>query len=280
LTAGYRYDRSTATARATLDPRTSVAYKVSNDVILTAAWGYYHQAVDPVLQALAVDSTTSLPAMFARHAIAGIQFGEATPMLRLEVYDKAYRDLAAPNRDFVTIADGTGASRGIDVIARLPAVAGVDARVVYDYVHSRRTDPSSGEMAPAPADVTHGLTVIGTRSFGSAIILGGTFRYASGRPFTPVVSATRTPDGGWTPMYAAAGSDRLPAYARLDLSATVVRLVTTRMQVVVYTAIMNALGRPNVFTRQYTADYAERRDVASIFNRSLYFGGVLTLTHQ
>ena len=86
-------------------------------------------------------------------------------------------------------------------------------------------------------------------------------------------------DDAWTPVYAAPGSDRLPAYARLDLSASIIRVVTTNVQVVGYAALMNAFDRANVFTRQYTADYSSRHDVASIFNRSLYFGGVLTLTH-
>ena len=140
----------------------------SHDATLTAAWGIYHQAVDPTLQALAPDSNEALPAMRARHAIVGVQIGDGTPMARIEAYEKSYRDLAAPNRDFVTMAGGSGTARGVDVIARLPVLAGLNARVVYSYVDSRRTDPSTGVIAPAPADVTHGVTVIGTRMFGPA----------------------------------------------------------------------------------------------------------------
>lgn len=216
--------------------------------------------------------------MQARHAVLGVQVGDSTPMLRIEAYDKRYQALAGQTRAYRTVGNGTGRAYGIDVLAHAPSVAGVSTRLVYSFVRSRRTDPSTGIMAPAPADITHGVALIATRGFANGVSLGSAFRYASGRPFTPVTNAV--PDAGgvtWTPTYGPPGSDRLPAFARLDLSLSGFRRVRSGVQVVGYTAITNALGRPNVFTRRYNPDYTSHHDVRSTFNRSLYFGGVLTL---
>jgi len=278
LVLGVRRDDATSARRPTVDPRVSAALRVTPRLSATAAWGVYHQVVDPLLQVLGDGTPLALPSMRARHAIVGLQLGDSAPMLRAELYHKSYDDLAAQTRDYLTAAGGTGRAHGLDLIARPPVVAGVTTRAMYSYVGSRRTDPSTGIMAPASADITHGLTLIATRTFGHAITAGAAFRYASGRPFTPVIDAVRDAGGViWTPRYGAPGSDRLPAFARLDLSASWFRVVGPHMQLVGYVAVTNLLDRPNVFTRRYTADYTSRYDVRSIFNRSLYFGGVLTL---
>jgi hypothetical protein len=114
----------------------------------------------------------------------------------------------------------------------------VTTRVMYSYVGSRRTDPSTGIMAPAAADITHGLTLVANRNFAGSITGGAAFRYASGRPFTPVVGATRSADGAaWTPQHGAPGSDRLPAFGRLDLSASWFRAAGPHLQLVGYVPV-------------------------------------------
>lgn len=278
---GLRRDDATRARRSTLDPRVSAAVRARASVSFTAAWGIYHQVVDPLLQALSDSAQPALPSMSAQHTIVGVQLGDSTPMLRVEVYDKTYRDLAGQTRDYLTVADGTGRAYGADVIARSPLVAGVATRVVYSFVRSRRTDPTTGSMAPAPADITHGIALIATRTFANGVSLGSAMRYSAGRPFTPVTGAVRDEAGlTWSPRYGAPGAERLPAFARLDLSASWFREVGAHSQIVGYLAITNLLDRPNVFTRRYSADYSSYAEVRSIFNRSLYFGAVLTMTNK
>ena len=280
VTMGARQDRGSFSRRATTDPRISATWRVNELASLAGALGIYHQTVDPALQALQSDSTFVLPAMRARHAILGLQIGDGTPMARVELYHKAYSDLAAQTREFLTVGDGVGRARGADVITRLPVIAGVNSRIVYSYVNSVRSDPSSGIVAPAPADVTNVLTVIATKNIFEGATIGATFRYASGRPFTPVTSASRSDaDGTWMPRYGAPGSDRLPAFSRLDLSASIFRVVHPALQMVGYTALTNVLDRSNVYTWRYSADYSTRYAVRSVFNRSLYFGSVVTFGH-
>jgi hypothetical protein len=282
LVAGARVDRTSNGTGATFDPRLSGAWRVLPFATLTAAWGIYHQTPDPVLAVLRSDMAADapLPSMRATQASVGVQLGDSAPMLRVEVYQKSYTELVQQTRDFITVTGGTGRARGMDLIARAPQLGGLSSRIVYSLLDDTRTDPNTGVIARAPFDVTHTVALIATQSLPWQITLGVALRYASGRPFTPVVSAVPASDGSgtWTPAYGAPESLRLPAYARLDFSANWFRVVRAGVQAVTYVAISNALGRPNVYDWRYSSDYAVRHDVASIFNRSVYFGGVLTLT--
>ncbi len=273
---GLRRDWSSSN---TLDPRASASLRLGANAALTAALGVYHQSVDPLLEALADSGRVDLPSMRATQAIVGVQWGESMPMLRVEAYHKRYAHLAQATRDFVTVGDGTGRAHGVDVIGRAPTIAGVSSRLVYSFVRSERTDPNSGAMTRAPFDVPHSLTAIVSRPVLRWITTSASLRYASGRPFTPVASATRpSPRGPWSPTYGAPNSERLPAFARADFSASWFHLMSGGTQTVTYVAVTNVFDRSNVYARLYTADYASRYDVRSIFNRAVYFGGVITFT--
>jgi hypothetical protein len=257
----------------------SAAWRVRDGATLTAAWGVYHQGADALLGVLRDGGEIDLPSMRAEQSIVGVQLGDSGASLRVEFYDKQYSDLVLQTRDFTTMTGGTGRARGTDLIARLPMVMGLNTRIVYSRVESFRTDGSSGLQARAPFDVPHTATVVVSRVFPSQVTMGAALRYASGRPFTPVVSAEPSADGKtWSPLFGPPGSLRLPAFARVDVSASVFRIVNTGAQVVGYIALTNLFDRRNVFTWRYSPDYTVRHEVASIFNRSLYFGGVLTLT--
>jgi hypothetical protein len=276
IALGVRRDWSKG--RATYDPRLSAGARVGLLGAFSAAFGVYHQAVDPLLQALSDSGQIELPSMRATQAILGAQWGESLPMLRVEVYKKQYHDLAQQTRDFLTAGAGAGTAHGLDVIARAPSIAGVSTRVVYSFVHSERTDPNTGTIARAAFDVPHSLTAVATRQVMRWITASASLRYASGRPFTPVVTATRSsPQEAWSPVYGSANSERLPAFARVDVSASWFRIVAPGTQMVAYVSVTNVFDRRNVYTRLYTADYSSRYDVRSIFNRAVYFGGVLTL---
>lgn len=278
LVVGGRTDHSSSGEGSTFDPRVSAAWRATRATTFTAAWGIYHQTADPLLGVLRQGGEIALPSMRAVQSVVGVQLGDSGASIRVELYDKRYSDLVLQTRDFTTATGGTGRAHGVDVIARFPAYLGVATRIVYSGVESRRTDAASGRQAPAQFDVPHTATFVVSRAFAGQVTLGGALRYASGRPFTPVVNAARAPDGTWTPQYGAPGSLRLPAYARVDLSASVFRVMQGGTQVVGYLALTNVLDRPNVYQWRYSPDYTTRYEVASIFNRSLYFGGVLTFT--
>jgi hypothetical protein len=102
------------------------------------------------------------------------------------------------------------------------------------------------------------------------------WRYATGRPFTPVSGATYDASQNvYVPSYAAPMSERLPTFHRLDFSTSYFRQISPGLQSVVFVSLMNLLDRNNVQRYRYNADYSQRFTDPSLFERSVYFGATL-----
>jgi TonB-dependent receptor-like protein/carboxypeptidase-like protein len=277
-TTGVRTDHSELTEERTIDPRVSLALSIGGGATVTAAWGVYHQVPDPMF----LDpefGDPSLPSMRATQSILGVQVERERLTARVELYDKRYRDLALLTRDNDVVAGGTGRSRGADVWLKGRTPLGIDARVAYSLVSARRTDGSSGIVTHAPFDVTHSVTALAERRWLGFFMSSVAYRYATGRPFTPVTSATFDPTrSAWTPTYGPPMSERLPTFHRLDVSAAVLRRFGSSVQAVFFWSLSNALDRENVHTYRYSPDYSQRIPVRSLFNRAHYFGASLTAT--
>jgi hypothetical protein len=122
------------------------------------------------------------------------------------------------------------------------------------------------------------MTLLVERRWPAFIMTSAAYRYATGRPFTPVTSATFDPPRSvWTPTYGPPMSERLPSFHRLDLSASILRRFGPVQSVVFYT-LSNALDRENVHMYRYSPDYTQRFPVRSLFNRAHYFGFSLTVS--
>lgn len=275
---GLRADRSTFTGRVTADPRLSATWRPATHLTLTAAWGVFHQVPDPLLFEPALGDPT-LPAMSARHLIAGATWDDGTRLVRVEAYRKRYDSLAAQTRDGITRGGGTGAATGVDLFVKEQfPLLDLDARMAYSFIRSERTDPDSGGLAPSPFDVTHTLNVVLNRGFGDWLETGVAYRAATGVPFTPVQGATLDRERDlWRPVYGVPMSERLPTYTRLDLSVTVLRSLWAGNLTVLFVSVMNSLDRANVREYRYSADYSERIPLKTPFPRTIYFGVTTTL---
>ena len=192
LIAGTRTDYSSLTKVRTVDPRLSAAYEIGPATI-TAALGVYHQVPDP----LYLSATVGLPGAPPERAVQsvlGTQIGSGNEIARVELYDKQYSDLIGLTRDNRTVVDGgTGVARGADVFMKHQIWPFFSARLTYSYVHSWRTDPSTGVQAPAPFDITNSLTIVADQALPKGWSVSFAWRYATGKPFTPVTGATFDP---------------------------------------------------------------------------------------
>ena len=278
LLLGMRSDRSTFTGRTTLDPRLSATWRPTDQLTLTAAWGVFHQIADPLLFEPTLGDP-SLPAMSARHWIGGVTWDDGTRLVRVEAYRKRYNSLAARTRDGFTRGAGTGNATGLDVFVKEDlAFLGLDGRIAYSFIRSERTDPDSGHLAPSPFDATHTLNLVLNRRFGGWLDVGVAYRAATGVPFTPVAGAAFDRDRGlWQPLYGAPMSERLPSYARVDLSASMLQSFWRDNSTVFFVSMMNSLDRSNVREYRYSRDYSERIPLKTPFPRSIYFGVTTTL---
>lgn len=275
LIAGVRTDYSSFTRERTVDPRLSAAYRVG-DATITAAVGEYHQVSDPLYFAEGIGRPGIGP-MRARQYVLGAQLGDDKRIARVELYDKRYHDLVGLTRDKDVVAGGRGEARGLDAFYRHPLWPFASTRISYSYVDSRRTDPNSGTIARAPFDVTHSAIAILDQAFPRGWSFATAFRYATGKPFTPVESAAFDASRDvWTPVYGAPYSERLPAAMKWDISLSRVTRLSARSQLVYFFSLDNVLDRTNLYQYTYNADYTQRVAVRSLFNRSFYLGGSLT----
>jgi len=276
ITAGLRTDRSSLARTRTWDPRVAAAFRLFEGATLTAAWGIYHQVPAPFFY----EPTTgdpALPPMRATHWIAGGQLERVGVLVRLEAYAKTYQDLAQRRRDRDPVGGGTGASQGVDAFVRVNALPGFDLRASYSYIHARRTDPDAGVEARSPFDITHVVSVILERTFANRWRVSGSYRYATGRPFTPVLGAAfDSTQRVFVPAYGDPWSERLPAFRRFDLSGSYLHRLWPGNLTVLFVGLTNAFDTENVFGYRYSEDYATRTPERSQFKRAVYFGASLT----
>lgn len=270
--AGVRSDKSTLTARRTVDPRLSLAWQ-RGTLGFTAAVGAYHQVAEPTFRR-ALDASQFAP-MRVTQAIVGMQWGSDTAGLRIEVFDKRYHDLWQFSRDYEPVGGGIGRSRGTDLQWRWRLTEATRTRITWSQVHSRRTDASTGALAPSIADISHSFAWI-TDHMLHGITLGGSLRYATGRPFTDVTGVD-TIGGAPVPVYGAPFGERMPTYARADLSASWYRALGARRGLVLWGSVSNVLGRDNVMRYRWTDDYTTRFPVRAPFLRSVFIGSTLLL---
>jgi hypothetical protein len=175
------------------------------------------------------------------------------------------------------VGGGTGVARGADVFVKHQIWPFLSGRLTYSYVHSWRTDPSTGVQAPASFDITNSLTIVADQALPRGWSLSFACRYATGKPFTPVTGATFDPTTHvWIPQYAAPESDRLPPEKKFDVAISRVTRISGNNQLVYFFSLDNLFDRTNLYEYTYTTDYSRRISVRSLFNRSLYFGASLT----
>jgi len=289
---GVRMDHHTLAQDWVVDPRVSVRYDYSSATTLRLAWGIYHQFPEPEAFSMAGGEGT-LGAERAQHVVAGVEHTAGPLRLQIEGYWKPYEDLVIERGPTELTNDGEGWAVGADVFIRYGAFleTPIYGRLAYSLLDAERLQPRRRgrevvlERGPAPSDITQNVTLVlnGTvpRSVLGGYLSGGfTLRHATGAPITPVRDAISA--GGGTavlPVEGSVGSDRLPAYRRVDAQVNFyLPIDESGSNVVVYAAVNNLLGRTNVIDVTYTRNYEDRRLQPTTFDRSVYGGVTVTLS--
>lgn len=278
---GARADRYRLPAATSFEPRLSLRYRLSGRHSVRLASGLYRQAPAPEYLATAFGGD-GLELMRATHLVAGYYLGdEEDPIhFRAEAYSKRYRGLPLMDELLSFDSRGHGSARGLDLLLRLDRRPDWDLWASYGYLEARRLytpwqdrgrfEPPRAPFAPDFA-LPHTLRLAGRRRLPAALDLALGLRLASGRPFTPVIASTTT-ERGIIPEYGAINSERLPSYARLDLSLSRPFALFGRGLAIAYLGVTDLLDRRNVFRFVYNDDFTERRPAGDSAGRSLYFG--------
>jgi hypothetical protein len=283
LKSGLRADHHNLADELVLDPRVSLFYQINAAGNLRASWGIYHQFAEPLLYA-PIYGNPDLKSQKAAHYIMGYEKQLRKGQARVEVYYKDYDRLVIENESLEFANSGHGYARGLDLFFKRGILFQdkLNGWVSYSFLQSKRLqarDTRSGqveELAPSSFDITHNLTLVGKYTIGSHWSAGLSFRYATGRPLTPVVDAERDAQFNfYTPFEGPVNSERLPNYHRLDASLSYYWPFQNDFAIL-YFALSNVLNRKNTLEYDYSVDYAERSPRTTNFSRFVYFGATFT----
>jgi tetratricopeptide (TPR) repeat protein len=265
VVAGARVDRLPGEDATTLDPRLAVAWR-SGDWTWRVAGGTFQQGRWRVGYDLPDGGDPAGIPRRARHAAFAVE-REGHPSLRVETFVKSY-DRYVPEEGEIEIEGGRAV--GVDALARWAQTDRWGGWVSYSYLHGR-LDLAHGDRVPSDVDVTHSLTAVAMYTLGSWQI-GGTARYGTGRPYTPVVGSSQG-EGFPEPVYGAPMSHRLPDYVRVDSRLTRFQRIAERFTVF-YLEVLNVLDRDNASTVIYDANWENPRTLGSIFSARTLVAGV------
>jgi hypothetical protein len=266
LVAGARGWDSQLAEQTGIDPRLSLTWQPKRGLTYSLAGGRYQQIPDAADYARAV---FPWPAMRADQAIASVEWRRAGRLLRVETYEKHYRELVGADRNFLSQGGGRGQARGVDLLVKTPLVAEIKSRLTWSWVDAERTDPTTGAQAAAPWAVRHSASLILDRAIGNwQVSVAG--RWATGRAFTPIVGAEENIER--RPVFGEANSQRYPNFRRIDLTLVRTWQLSERVVAATYLAGFNLAGWKNVSGYEYSDDFSTRQPVPGVFGRSLYFG--------
>jgi len=283
--AGIRTDYHSLGSEAVLDPRFSLRYDFSKGTDARVSWGIYHQNPQPML----FNSESGNPNLYsqlAQHIVATMEHTESLLTIRLEGYYKSYDDLIVESKPENYVNGGYGFARGVDVFIKYGGFleTPLSGWISYSYLRSERlqardlADRYIYEFASSPYDITHNLTVVGKLQIIQFFSGGLTFRFATGRPATPIVGAIEEENGAYyVPIEGPVGSQRYPDFARLDGTLSYFLPYGGSNSATFYFAVANLLDRPNPVLYEYSLDYSQRKLRTTDYRRSIYFGVALSI---
>lgn len=282
---GLRVDHHSLAAQSVLDPRVSLRYQWSRSINFRFSWGIYHQFPQPYLYN-AVTGNPGLRAQQAQHFVGTFERRKGNTLLRLEAYYKPYRKLVIEDNALHYANTGGGYSRGVDFFWKYGAFLQTrfNGWISYSFLQSRRRQARDTggtylfETAPSDFDITHNLTVVAKARLYQMLSLGVSYRYATGRPVTPIAGANRQqPYDYYVPIEGPVNSERLPSFQRLDANLSLYVPFANGNAMVFYLSVANLLDRANVLNYDYSADYSTRKRRETNYRRFVYFGVTATL---
>jgi hypothetical protein len=279
IIGGIRADVVTPLSLSWIDPRFNVGYKLTNELTINFGWGIFHQHPDPGLYSPS-DGNPNLNAIKASHYIASLNYKiNNFSSARIEGYHKEYTNLPLEDDLLNYNNNGYGFAQGIDFMIKGDLFGIVDGWISYGFINTKRKWLDFNELSSSTFDITHNFTLIAKYNITPAFQVGVNYKYATGRPFTPVVNANYVPEFDiYEPNYGKDNSARHPTYQRFDIRFTYLTQFFNNYFTVLYVEALNIFDINNIFGYSYNRDYSSRSRVASYFGRrTVVFGLQITI---
>ncbi len=237
LKAGVRSSHASILGKTSFEPRTALAYKVSNRSQFSLAYGDFYQTPKADYLKYFKDFEYERTA----HYIFNYMYNADGRTFRAELYHKEYDNLVKYDTQMPQFGtqfnnNGTGYARGLDLFWRdSKSIQFLDYWVSYSYIDSKR-DHRDYERSVTPGYIAnHNFSVVGKYFITDLRSqLGVTHTFNSGRPYDD-------------PNEAAFMNGKTRSYNNLSLSWAY--LISE--QKILYFSVSNVIGSDNVFGYTY-----------------------------
>ncbi len=274
VTLGMRATNYEPTQTTYWEPRASLRFNLNSRIALKGAWGQYHQFVNRVVNENVLEGNRDfwlladddLAPGFAEHRIAGVSYENRDWLFDIEAYHKDLDGVSEFSQRFRRSPDtepedlfftGTGVSKGLEFLAQKKSgklngwASYTLGKVEYNIATFNNGDPY-----PADQDRRHELKLVSSYRLGK-FDLAATWVYASGAPYTsPEAQYSIELLDGQTRSFIHVSDknvNRLPAYHRLDLSASR-RFSSNTLNFDLGLSVFNFYNRANTWYREYLLD--------------------------
>jgi outer membrane cobalamin receptor len=272
LTLGIRGSYYDENQKFYYEPRASFNYNLVSDVNLKGAWGHYYQFVNRIVNENVTEggrdfwllANHDMKPTFAEHGILGLSYESDQYHFGVEAYQKDMENLVEFTRRFTGRADfsdffffGDGRARGLEFLVQKKRGL-LTGWIGYTLGKVDHQFPAfnNGEPFPAEYDRRHEINAVGRINLGPWT-LAATWIYASGRAYTAPESQYFIPmlDGEVYSYIHVSDKNafRLPAYQRLDLSASR-RFEYGSWTTELGLSVFNAYNHRNVWYREYNLE--------------------------
>jgi len=265
---GIRYDNIPSLKLGWINPRVNLSYKLNEHSSIKTAWGIFNQLPDPRLFS-SVDGNPKLKSMKAVHYVVSYDYiFDDDNSFRIELYHKDYKNLPLENSSLNYDNNGNGFADGVDVILKSTLTNGWSGWISYGFINTKRKWMDFEQLTSSSFDITHNFSLIAKYFIATNWQVGINFKYATGRPYTPVIGSDyRLIENVYEPVYDIKNSARFQDYKRLDLRLTYFTTLFDRFSTVFYLEGLNILDLKNIFGYYYSPDYSERKEISSYFGR-------------
>lgn len=276
LSTGLRSDYFPEAKYLSFDPRMMIGYSVNDKMQIKFSTGIYHQMPDYRLFN-SNDANYEKKSMQAEHYILSLDYNiDKANSLRGEMYFKNYSNLPLENSDRNYSRDGHGYAFGLDLMYKYSLAKNLGGWISYGYIDTKRKWLDYITLTSSDYDISHNLAFVTRYSPIDKLEFGMTYKYATGRPITPVTGANYLEAYNvYEPIEGVKNSIRLPDYNRLDFRITYLNQFFDKYFLVAYVEMLNVLDKRNTQNYYYNEDYSERQSVKSYFGKRIIVVGFM-----
>jgi hypothetical protein len=249
-----------------VDPRLSTRVELSESTTLKSGVGLFSQPPQwfEVLDGI---GNPELRPYHAAHFGLGVEQGLGRGMeVGLEGFYKRVWDRVTGTpggRPPYLVNDGADRVWGAELSLQLQPSERTFGYLAYTLSRAERRDGNSA-FRLFDVDQTHVLSAVASQRLGAGWELGARFRYVTGNPTTPVVSAVYDARvDQYRPVYGPLNSEREAAFHQLDLRVEKQWQVSD-LTLAVYLEVLNAYNARNAEGARYSYDYSKRETLSGL----------------